>query len=319
MPPPVLFCSATAWERSADDWRTVAPGLLPVLLRPGVRVADSDVARIDVGFLSADLWPHQSGNFMKIATQAMNLRWFHTASAGVDHPVFGSLLDRGVRLTTSSGASATPIAHTVIMYLLAMSRNLPGFIDGQRRQHWEQRTVGDLEGRTLGVIGMGPIGAEVARLAKEFGMRVIAMRRTPSGDEPCETWTLDRLHDLLPVVDDLVLAVPLADGTRGLIGTVELAAMPSGSRLVNVGRGELVDESALVAALRSGHIGAAALDVFTVEPLPPDSPLWAMPNVIITPHSSGTTALSTQRAVMRFTDNLRRYISGDDLVNEVLR
>lgn len=319
MPQPVLFCSATAWDCFADKWRTVAPGLLPVLLQPGVRVADGDIARIDVGFLSADLWPYQSGNFLKVATQAMNLRWFHTASVGVDHPVFGSLLERGVRLTTSSGASATPIAHTVIMYLLAMSRNLPGFIDGQRRQHWEQRTVGDLEGRTLGVIGMGPIGAEVARLAKEFGMRVIAMRRTPSGNESCETWALDRLHDLLRVVDDLVLAVPLADGTRGLIGADELAALPSGSRLVNIGRGELVDESALVAALQSGHIGAAALDVFTVEPLPTDSPLWAMPNVIITPHSSGTTALSTHRAVMRFTDNLRRYIGGDDLVNEVLR
>lgn len=315
----VLFCSATAWERCGAIWSATAPGLQPVLLHVGQRVSDEEIARIEIGFMSADLWPHQSSNFMRVATTAPKMRWFHTASAGVDHPVFGSLLDRGVRLTTSSGASATPIAHTVIMYLLAMSRNLPAFIDDQRRSRWDQRGVGDLEGRTVGVLGMGPIGREVARLAGEFGMRVVGMRRTVSGDEPCETWTFDRLHELLAIIDDLVLAVPATSQTRGMIAAPELAMMPPGSRLVNVGRGELLDEAALVEALRSGHIGAAALDVFTVEPLPQDSPLWTMANVIITPHSSGTTPLSTQRAMDCFTMNLGRYVDGGELVNEVRR
>jgi glyoxylate/hydroxypyruvate reductase A len=141
------------------------------------------------------------------------------------------------------------------------------------------------------------------------------MRRTPTGDEPCTTWPISRLHELLPQVDDLVLTAPLTDETRGIVGAAELALLPRGAHVVNVGRGELLDEDALVAALQSGHLGGAALDVFVVEPLPADNPLWDLPNVIVTPHSAGTTDLSAQRAADIFADNLRRFSSGRPLRN----
>jgi phosphoglycerate dehydrogenase-like enzyme len=166
---------------------------------------------------------------------------------------------------------------------------------------------------------MGPIGLEAARLCAEFGMRPIGMRRTVQGDEPCETWTFARLDELLSTVDDLVLALPLTPDTNGLIGARELALLRPGARLVNVGRGELIDEDALVDALRRGHLAGAALDVFVTEPLPAEHPLWDLPNVIVTPHIAGATPLADDRAAAIFVDNLGRYLRGEPLRNEVFR
>ncbi len=254
---------------------------------------------------------------MSIALQVPRLRWMHLANAGTDHPVFAMLREREVRLTNSSGASATPIAHTVMMQLLAMTRDTASWARAQQAKQWETRSVADAEGRVVGIVGMGAIGAEVARLCLAFGMRPIGLRRTPSGNEPCETWTTDRLHELLPLLDDLVLTAPLTEETRNMIGAAELAMLPAGAHLVNVGRGELIDEPAMIAALESGHLGAAALDVFAVEPLPADSPLWAMPNVLISPHSSGGTDLSRHRAAVLFSDNLARFLADEPLINEL--
>ena len=163
---------------------------------------------------------------------------------------------------------------------------------------------------------MGPIGLEVIRLAEALGMRPIGMRRAVVGDEPCETWTIDRVAELAAVVDVLVLALPLTDDTRGIVSADVLDGMRPGTRFVNVGRGELVDEPALVRALANGHLGGAGLDVFAVEPLPADSPLWDLPNVIITPHSSAQTAATGAGAVEIFLTNLARYVRGEPLVNE---
>ncbi len=146
---------------------------------------------------------------------------------------------------------------------------------------------------------------------------MIGLRRSPCGDEPCETWPTSRLHELLPLVDDLVLTAPLTDETRNIIGATELALLPRGAHVINVGRGQLIDESALVEALQSGQIGGAALDVFVVEPLPSGNPLWDMPNVIVTPHSAGGTPLATQRAADVFAENLGRYLRAEPLINEV--
>jgi phosphoglycerate dehydrogenase-like enzyme len=254
-----------------------------------------------------------------VCLELPRLAWIHVFSAGTDHPVFGMLTDNGARLTTSSGASGVPIAHHILMCLLAMARDLAGFLRDQANHQWRLRNVGDLEGRTVGVVGMGPIGTEAARLAGEIGMRAIGMRRTVTGDEPCATWTLDRLPDLLRIVDDLVLALPLTPQTRGLIGAAEIAMMQRGARIVNVGRGELIDESAMIEALRSGHLGGAALDVFAEEPLPTTSPLWDMPNVIVTPHSSGATKSSARRADELFVENLGHYLHDRPMRNEVRR
>lgn len=306
-----VFVSDEVWDAIGERLRALDPGVERVPFVPGERVPPEAVERIEVAFLSMDLWPRSSAAYMRVCLDAPNLRWLHSGSAGVDNPVFRHLIDQGVRLTNSSGAAATAIAHHVTMCLLALRRDLPGFVRDQAEHAWRQRSLGDVEATRLGMVGMGPIGLETARLAAALGIEVIGVRRTVRGDEPCETWTLDRLHELLPTIDTLVLALPLTDTTRQLIGAAELAMLPAGAHVVNVGRGELVDEPALVDALQRGHVGAAALDVTAVEPLPNDSPLWDMPNVIITPHSSAGTASSRRRAQGYFADEFAHYVAGE--------
>lgn len=275
-----------------------------------------EIEQIDLAVFSADLWQEQrGGSFMKVLLQAPNAKWLHMFSAGLDDPVFAALTQRGMTVTHSAGSSAVPIAHTVIMHVISLCREARAFAVAQTQQRWDNRDTVDVEGRRMGIVGLGSIGTEVARLATHFGISVTGLRRTPTGDEPCLTWPIQRLHELLPHIDDLVLTAPHNDQTRGIIGAAELALLPRGAHIVNVGRGELIDEHALVAALQSGHIGGAALDVFSVEPLPPTSPLWGLPNVIITPHSAGTTPLAAHRAAEVFLDNLRRFTEGSTLRN----
>ncbi len=277
-----------------------------------------DAAAVEAAFFSGDVFPDRVRDFVLALRDSAGLRWLHSFSAGVDHPWFQALRARGVRLSTSSGAQAVPIAHTVLLYLLALARDFGRWQDAQRRRAWEQHDFRDLQGLTLAVVGLGPIGLEVARLGTAFGMRVIGARRTPAGTEPCETWPLSRLDALLEVADAVVLALPLTDETRELFSAARLARMKRGAWLINVGRGALVDEPALVAALQSGALGGAGLDVFAVEPLPPESPLWSLPNVIVTPHNSGDTPSNLPRACEIFLDNLARYRRGEPLRNEVV-
>ena len=167
----------------------------------------------------------------------------------------------------------------------------------------------------LGIVGLGAIGSEVARLASAFEIETIGLRRTVSGNDVCETWTNDRLDDLLGWADAIVVTAPLTDDTRGMFNAATFAQMRPGAWFINVGRGEIVDEPALIESLVDGHLGGAGLDVFAIEPLPPDSPLWVLPNVIITPHSSGTTDVSRRRQVDMFVENFRRHASGKPLEN----
>jgi phosphoglycerate dehydrogenase-like enzyme len=292
-----------------------APGASRVVLNPGG--VDGDSSSVEIAFFSGDLFPQRVREFVLALRDAKRLRWLHTFSAGVDNPWFQALRARGVRLTTSSGANAVPIAQTVLLYLLALSRDLARWSDAQRRHAWETHSMVDLQGMTLGIVGLGPIGLEVARLGAALRMRVIGVRRTPRGDEPCETWPMARLDELLAQVDGLVLALPLSEDTKQVLDARRLALLKRGAWLVNVGRGGLVDEAALVAALESGQLGGAGLDVFEVEPLPPESPLWSMPNVIVTPHNSGDSPANLHRATAIFLDNLARYVRGEALCNEV--
>jgi phosphoglycerate dehydrogenase-like enzyme len=312
---PVVFCSRAAIDRYAIRDHDVEL----IEFEPGEHVADDAVGRIEVAFFSNDLYPAAAPSFLRVCLDAPSLKWLHVFNAGVDHPVFGMFLDRGVRLTTSSGASGVAIAHHVVLSLLALVRDLPGFLRDQAAHRWAQRRVGDVEGRVVAVLGMGPIGSEAARLAGELGMRPIGVRRSVTGEEPCETWTFDRLDELLDIADDLVLALPLTEETRGVIGAAEIARLRPGSHIVNVGRGELIDEPALIDALRDGRIAGAALDVFATEPLPVDSPLWDMPNVIVTPHSSGATESTERKSGEAFVSNLGAYLRGEALRNEVTR
>ncbi len=304
--------------REAGDRLVEAAGSHSLLVLCPGSVA-GDPAEAEIAYFSGDLYPDRAREFVLALARAERLRWLHVFSAGVDHPWFQQLLSRGVRITTSSGASAVPIAQTVALYLLALSRDLRRWSDAQARHAWEPHDVVDLQGHVLGVLGMGPIGREIARLGAALRMRVIGMTRQPKGDEPCETWPLSRLDDLLPLADWLALALPLTAETRGLISADAISRMKPGARLLNVGRGDLVDEAALAAALDSGALGGAGLDVFATEPLPPESPLWSHPRVIVTPHSSGTTPSNHPRATAIFLENLQRWRSGGALVNEVTK
>jgi phosphoglycerate dehydrogenase-like enzyme len=310
-----LLLSSWVVDRYASELDAVAPGAPRCVLRDDV--LEGDAAAVEIAFFSGDLFPDHVRPFLLALRDAPALRWMHSFSAGVDNPFFVKLRERGVRLTTSSGANAVPIAQTVIWYLLALSRGAERWRDAQTRRAWERHEVADLQGLTLGVVGLGPIGLEVARIGSALRMRVVGVRRTPRGDEPCETWPLARLDELLGVADALVLALPLSDATQHLLDARRIAAMKRGAWLVNVGRGGLVEEAALVAALASGHLGGAGLDVFETEPLPVESPLWSMPNVIVTPHNSGDAPGNLVRATEIFLDNLARDRRGAPLRNEV--
>ena len=313
----MLFCTDTAWARYGAELTSVAPQLDVVTLNGDELVSDDDLARMTIAFFSGDAWPERTAHYIMACLQAPNLQWLHTFSAGVDSPVFGEFVRRGVRLTSSSGSSARPIAQTVMLMILGLSRDAPAWMRAQQQHLWAPHTGEEVEGQNLAVIGMGPIGEETARLGQSLGMNVLGCRRTITGNEPCETRAWDSLATLLSWADYVVLALPLTNDTRELIGAAELGLMKPTARFINVGRGGLVDEPALIDALSSQRLAGVGLDVFATEPLPADSPLWDMPNVIITPHNSGSTALANHRGAQIFLDNMGRFVRGEALRNEV--
>jgi phosphoglycerate dehydrogenase-like enzyme len=315
----VLFCSDTFLDLHGTELDCIAPDLERVVLAGEDVVSQEDIDRITLAFFSHDVWPERTAPYMSVALQAPNLRWFHTMSAGVDHPVFMSMVDRGVHLTTSSGSSASPIAGTVLMYLLALSRDLPRMLRAQQDARWDWKRWNELAGRSVAVVGYGPIGQEVVRLVTAIGMAPVIVRREPHGDEPCATRPLGELIDVAGEVDAVVVALPLNDHTREIISADVIAAMQPHAFFVNVGRGELVDQEALTDALESRAIAGAGLDVTDPEPLPSEHRLWGLPNVIITPHSSGSSDGTSRRAAEAFLTNLGRLLGGEPLRNEVTR
>lgn len=311
--------SDTFWNAHKDVLLASDPGLTPVLYVGEDPVDPSLLNDVEVAVFSGDVWPDRSRGLMISILKSPNLKWLHTFSTGVDNPAFQSLADRGVRITTSAGSSASPIAQTVMMYMLALSRHLPLVQQQQRDKVWKQQRFDELDGSSVAVIGMGPIGQEVVRLAMAFNMNVTACRRTPSGDEPCPTRPLSELRDVVAANRWVVLALPLTNDTRLIFGEKEFAAMQQNSYFINVGRGELVNEPALIKHLQSGHLAGAGLDVFTSEPLEDESPLWSMSNVIVTPHSSGSSNSTADRAAAIFIENFPRYINDEPLRNEFRR
>lgn len=274
-----------------------------------------DVEDAEVVFLR---WGISPDTFRKVLERIPNLRWVHTISAGVDHILFPTLAQSNVVLTNASGVFNVPIAETVMAYMLAVVKRLPELLDQQRARRWHVLGLRELHGSTVGIIGLGDIGGEVARLSRAFGMHVIGLRRHPRPHEFAdEVLGPDGLHSLLSRSDFVVIACPLTEETRGLIGRAELEAMKPDAWLINIARGAIVDEEALLEALRDRRIGGACLDVFSEEPLPEDSPFWTLPNVIVTPHNSWSSPRIQEREVELFLENLRRYVAGEPLLNVV--
>lgn len=317
-----IACSERVKREYGQRLRGAAPRarFAAVSVVEGVPAWSGDPARAEVACMSADFWEDIEMRQQGIGAllRLPNLRWFHTFSAGVDAPIFKSLVDRGVLLTNSSGASAPSIAQYVLAMMLYRSKPIETWRQQQSRREWAHVPGRDLHGQTCGIIGTGAIGGEVARLAKACGMRTVGVRRSGRPARHIdEMLTTARLSPLLTQADFLVLACPLTPETEGMIAERELAMMKPTATLINVARGRVVDETALISALDRGVIASACLDVFATEPLPDDSPLWAMPNVIVTPHNSAVSPLNMERAMSMFIDNVARYAAGKPLRNRV--
>ena len=251
----------------------------------------------------------------QVLRRSKGLRWVQIHSAGADRPIYLELRARGVAISTSSGASAEVVAQSALAGVLALARGFPQLMLAQQAHRWEpllgERLPRDLGGQTAVLVGWGPIGQRIGAVLRLLGLKLIVVR-TQSGPtiDGMEMVGFDRFHAVLPRADWLLLACPLTQRTRQLVDARAFSALPPGACLVNVARGEVVEQEALLQALRSGRLGGAMLDVFEHEPLPVDSPLWDMPRVIITPHSAGHSDGNAQRIANLFLNNLRLWCEG---------
>ena len=266
-------------------------------------------------------WDFDAASLRETLATAPDLAWMHLRWAGVPPALLGILDGHPTVLTNGSGAHGPAVAEYVVATILSHFKHLRQLYANQVRREWDRAfRLSELGGRTVGVIGFGDLGGSTARLLRPFGVELRILRRhpepSPEGDEIFGHADLPRF---LANLDVLVVAAPLTAETRGLVDAAAIARLRRGAFLVNVGRGPIIDEGALIEALDSGHLSGAALDVFAREPLPPDSPLWALPNVTISPHCSDHTERTLDRALAIYLDNLQRFLDGGTLRNVVDR
>ena len=315
-----------------NDILGTAPRKLEILeFTPTVQVAPAQLEHIEAAYYSRDIWegtvksaPSPAARvFWDIAERAPNVKWIPVFSSGSDQPQYQAAMRRGVRMTTGAGAQTEPVALAAVTGLLALTRCVPHWVAAQQRGEWAplraQDMPPDLKGQIALIVGAGLIGSTVARVLQALGMRTVGIRRraapAPHFDEVLAPSALDAQ---LPKCGWLVLACPLSAETRGMIDARRLALLPRTAGFVNIARGELVDETALAAALGNGRLRCAYLDVFTAEPLARDSPLWRLPNVLISPHNAGASTGTYARGVEIFLRNLDAYVHGKPLENEAL-
>jgi len=284
------------------------------------RAEGEDLARISIAFVSRDVTgtstkyvlDDYTSRYYEALLAAPRLQWVHVHSAGLDRPVFGRLQARGVVVSPSSGVNAQAVAHTALAGILALARRFPQIMRQQIRREWRSLVTdalpADLPGQTAVLVGWGPVGQQIGTLLHALGLRLIVARH--SGEpvrQAALTVSYDNLASVLPQADWLVLACPLSDATARLIDATALAVLPPAARVVNVSRGEVIDEQALIQSLQAQRLAGAFLDVFEKEPLSPDSPLWAMKNVIVSPHSAGHAAGNSQRVIDLFVGMLKHW------------
>jgi D-2-hydroxyacid dehydrogenase (NADP+) len=292
----------------------------------GSRLDAEVLPEIIGGYFSTDIRENDLGRpFFGAVTRSENLEWLHVAHAGTDDPVFQSLFERGVKISNSSGSAAEPIALTAFAAILALDRGLPQFAKAQRDKEWVPRTPAetprDLRGQTMLIYGLGAIGEKIAKFATAVGMRVVGIKRSYPGASAAgliHKWAPpEQFFDLLPSCDWLVVTAPLTAETHGLVSDEVMSQLPRGAFIVNVARGAMLDEDALLTHLRSGQIGGAYLDVTREEPLPSSSDLWHAPNLILTPHDSSPSLGNAERADEYFLSDFDRWARGLPLAREV--
>jgi phosphoglycerate dehydrogenase-like enzyme len=322
---PIL--SARYRSRDLERIRAAAPGARLVMVSvEGLADGPLDGAEVMLrGWLSSEA-------FDRILGRAPRLSWVHSATSGVERALTPAALERGVIVTNARGVFSRPIAEYVLMMILAISRRLPQLLELQRERTWQPLEGAELRDVTVGIVGLGSIGRAVGALATAFGCRVVAVRRrtdvsVPSvseeGDSSLGELVLDRvggpetLPELLAESDFIVLAAPLTPETEEMINAETLALVKPGAWLINVARGRLIDERALLRALQDGELGGAVLDTFRDEPLSPTSPFYDQANVIVTPHTAWSSGRVLDRSVELFCDNLRRFALGEPLLNVV--
>lgn len=326
---PIL--SARVRSQDLERIQAAAPGSRIINLSVE-GLADGPVDDVEVllrGWLVAEA-------FDRLLARAPHLTWVHSATSGVERALTPAALARDVLVTNARGVFSRPIAEHVLLMILAVSRHLPDLLELQRERTWQPLEGRELRELTIGIVGYGSLGRSVASLASAFGSRVIALRRRPDAvDEPSAGDSgaedegfpyeprLDRvvgpdgLHELLAESNIVVLAAPLTPETEGMIDEAAVDAMKRDAWLINVARGRLIDDTALIRALRENRIGGAALDTFRDEPLPQGSPYWDLPNVILTPHTAWSSARVLDRSIDLFCDNLVRFSRGEPLRNVV--
>lgn len=322
-----ILLSARAMEFCGERVRQVL-GDQPAALLVSETAGPAPEAHI--GFVTRDVIGSSARNENAPSTQRFfdqllaspNLKWLQVNAAGADRVDYVPLRSRGVMMTSAAGANGAVVAQTALAGFLAISRRLPQLIEAQGQKEWKPLVVTglprDLQGQCAVVVGWGSIGRKLGEWLRMLGLEVIVARHTDSpAGEGLETVTFRSLPEVLPRADWVFAACQLSEETRGLFDARTFAAMRKGAHFVNVSRGEVVVEPDLVDALQSGHLGGAFLDVFAHEPLPPESPLWSMPNVIVTPHSAGQSDGIYERVVGIFLENLAHWLQGKPLRNLV--
>lgn len=296
------------------------------------KICEAAFGRVDVCFAQTEekaleevidaeiLFSDQSSR--EVVQRGSNLLWIQPASAGMDVWIFPETVDRQILLTSAAGVFAYHVAEHAFALLLSLTRGVASSARNQMAHRWvpwQDVPVSEIAELTLGVIGLGGIGTEIAIRGNAFRMRVVATDVSPKSkpDFVSELWTNDRLDLLLQQSDVVMISAPLTSQTWHLIGERELSLMKTGAYLINVARGKIVDQPALIDSLKAGHLAGAGLDVFEEEPLPADSDLWGMPNVVITPHLAGGSQRRHERMVRFFCENLGRYTGGGPLLNVV--
>ncbi|WP_077620582.1 D-2-hydroxyacid dehydrogenase [Bacillus sinesaloumensis] len=249
------------------------------------------------------------------------LRWLQSWSAGVNSMPLEEMEKKKIQLTSANGVHAFPISETIFALMLGLTRKIHTYVRNQQEKKWHHADMKlEIHGKTVGIIGVGHIGKETAKIAKAFGMTVLGVRHSDREEEFVdEMYTTDQLSKVLPRCDYVVVSLPLTDETHHLFGAEEFKLMKSSAFFINIGRGEIVVEDNLIEALRTEEIAGAGLDVFAKEPLPENSPLWEFENVIVTPHTSGSTEYYTKRVIEDiFIPNLKSYIQGGILPKNVV-